>query len=48
MSPSQPATSQRGWGVYTVRGSIDQGDPRFRPQVVGVSYRDMEGFMIQG
>ena len=35
MSPSQAATSQCGWGFHTVRGGIDPGDPRFRPQVVG-------------
>ena len=48
MSPNQSATSERGWGFHTVRASIDPGDPRFRPEVVGVSCRGMEGFLIWG
>ena len=35
-SPSQSAIGRRGWGFHTVRGGFDLGDPRFRPQVVGV------------
>ena len=37
MSPSQSATSQRDWGLHTMRGGIDPGDLRFRPRVVGVA-----------
>ena len=29
----ESATSQWGWGFHTVRGSIDQGDFRFRARV---------------
>ena len=36
MSLIQAAISQRGWGLHTLRGGIDPGDHRFRPQVVGV------------
>ena len=33
----QPISNQLvGWGFYTVRGGIDPGDHRFRPQVVGI------------
>ena len=45
MSPSQSAISECGWGFNTVRGGIDSGDPRFRPQV-GVI--EKEGFLIRG
>ena len=31
----QSATSQWGWGFYTLRGAIDPGDLRFRLRVVG-------------
>ena len=33
---SQLATSQCGWGFYTVRSGIDPGDLRFRPRVIGI------------
>ena len=36
MSLSQLATSQLGWGFYTMRGGIDPGDLRFSSRVVGV------------
>ena len=48
MSPSQSATSQLGWCFHTVRSSIDPRDPHLRPQVVGISCRDMEGFLTRG
>ena len=33
----QPISIQLvGWGFYTARGGIDQGDTRFPPRVVGV------------
>ena len=35
-SPSQSAITQWGWRFQTLRGGIDPGDLRFRPQVVGV------------
>ena len=38
ISPSQSAISAWGWGLHTVRGSIDLGDHCFRPRVVGVVY----------
>ena len=45
----QSINNQPVWlGFHTVRGSIDPGDPHFRPQVVGVNCRDMEGFLIRG
>ena len=36
--PPQAALALRtpGWGCHTVRGRIDTGDHRFRPQFVGV------------
>ena len=37
MSPSQSAITQWGWRFQTLRGGIDPGDLRFRPQVVGVA-----------
>ena len=36
MSPSQSAITLCGWGFPTLRGSIDPGDLRFRPRVVGI------------
>ena len=36
MSPNQSEITQWGWGFHTLRGGIDPGDLRFRPQVVGV------------
>ena len=36
MSPSQSAITLCGWGFPTLRGSIDPGDLRFRPRVLGV------------
>ena len=36
MSLIQSATSQWGWGFHTLRGGIDPGNLRFRPQVVEV------------
>ena len=35
MSPSQSATSRRGWGFHIVQGGIDSADRRFRPRTVG-------------
>ena len=34
MSGSHSATRQWGWGFHTVRGGINPGILRFRPQVV--------------
>ena len=34
-SPSLSAIDRRGWGFHTVRGGVDPGDHRFRPQVFG-------------
>ena len=41
----QPISNQLGW--LGVRGSIDPGDPRFRPQVIGLTRIYMEEFLIR-
>ena len=33
--PSQSATGNWDWSFHTVRGGVDPGDHRFRPQVFG-------------
>ena len=49
LNEPQPISNQLlGWGFNTARGGIEPGDLRFRSQVVGVSCRDIEGFLIRG
>ena len=36
MSPVQSAITKWDWGLHTLRDSIDPGNVRFRPRVVGV------------